>query len=191
MSHHPSIPQDATLVFRGILSEVWQWQQERFDGSVATFESYVEPNGAAVIAFVDPTTVLCIQQEHSGRPGPFIDVPGGRCDHDESTEDCARREFLEETGMEIGRIMPWITVSHRGKVVYDQVIYVATDLQPHPGGAHPDPGERITLFPTTWNDVLALCMRGELRQPSVMLQLLRMEYDEASRERLRSFLHTV
>ncbi len=32
------IPDHATCVFRGMLFDVYQWQQEMFDGSIETFE---------------------------------------------------------------------------------------------------------------------------------------------------------
>ena len=49
-----------------------------------------------VIAFGDDKRFLMVKHRHRA-----WEMPGGRLEPGESPEDCARREFLEETGMTV------------------------------------------------------------------------------------------
>ena len=54
------IPDHATCVFHGALFDVYQWQQEMFDGTYETFEMLRRPDTIAVIAIVPVLTVVAI-----------------------------------------------------------------------------------------------------------------------------------
>ena len=43
------IPKDARCVFKGVIFEVWQWEQKMFDGSMATFERIKRPDTVVII----------------------------------------------------------------------------------------------------------------------------------------------
>ena len=47
-----NLPENAKLVFKGIIHDIYQWEQEMFDGSKATFERIRRPDTTAVIAVV-------------------------------------------------------------------------------------------------------------------------------------------
>jgi ADP-ribose pyrophosphatase len=92
------IPNDAVRVFEGVIFDVYQWHQQMFDGSFATFEMMKRPDTIVVIPVKDDKLVV-IEQEQPGHSA-FYDFPGGR--HDVDSEDelsAAKRELLEETGM--------------------------------------------------------------------------------------------
>lgn len=92
------IPPQAERVFKGILYDVYHWQQEMFDGTNATFEMLKRPDTVKVIAVKDNKIVIIDQEQPDY--GPFYDLPGGRHDEENETElDAAKRELLEETGL--------------------------------------------------------------------------------------------
>lgn len=184
-----SLPANAKKVFATDIVSVYQWEQEMFDGSKRMFECYVRQDTTAVIPFLDRETILMTRQEQPGRSEAFWDVPGGRVDPGETLEIGARRELEEETGYRPGRMEEWFRKKHTGMVRFEQAIYVATDLSKLDGHAHLEDGEKIELVPMKWKEVIAMCLRREMRQPDVMLTLLTMEYDAASRERLQKFLN--
>jgi 8-oxo-dGTP pyrophosphatase MutT (NUDIX family) len=185
---HHELPRNATNVFKGVLMDVWQWDQERYDGTHATYECAIRPDSAHVIAFRDPTTVMLTRQEQPGRAHPFIDIPGGRLDRGESPEDGARREFFEETGLRIGRLLPWKTITLSGATRFTLHYFLATDLMNHAKGKHVDAGEKVKLMPTPWNRAVKLALEQKMRQAWVMLAILSLEYDPSSKKRLRDFL---
>lgn len=91
------IPDAANRVFKGVVYDVYQWEQELFDGSHATFEMLKRPDTASVLPVVDNKVVI-LNEEQSHR-GFKITFPSGRVDPaDTSMLETAQRETFEETG---------------------------------------------------------------------------------------------
>lgn len=140
------IPSNAQRVFKGKIFDVYQWQQEMYDGTKSTFEMLKRPDTVEVIAIKDGKVVV-LEEEQPNSPNSYYALPGGR--HDvpgESTLQGAKRELLEETGLTfknwrlVGVIQPFF------KCEWFIYFYLATDLvdeQPH----RPDSGgERINVM---------------------------------------------
>lgn len=90
------IPAKAVRIFEGVIYDVYQWQQELFDGSKATFEMLRRPDAITAICVVDGK-ILVINEEQPHR-GKKVSFPGGRREPGEETSRAAQREVLEETG---------------------------------------------------------------------------------------------
>lgn len=180
-------PADAKKVFEGILAHVYQWPQKMFDGTTRTFECYVRHDTTAIIAFLDPDTILLTKQEQPSRP-PFFDVPGGRVDPGETVEEGAIREFKEEAGYTARRMELWTLKSFTGLSRFQEAIYVATDLTKGDHINHDAPGEKIDLLPMKFEEVVTLCLQDRVRRPEVALAILAMHYDPEAKARLRAFL---
>lgn len=185
---HHSLPRNAKKVFKGVLMDIWQWDQKRYDGSHATYECVVRQDSAHVLAFKDSKTIILTKQEQPGRAKPFLDIPGGRINKDETPEQAARREFFEETGLRIGRLLHWKSFTLHGATRFTIHYYIATDLTNHAKGKHLDAGEKVTLMPTPWKKALRLCLESKIRQAWVMLMILSLEYDTKSKKNLKDFL---
>ena len=93
------IPENAKLVFKGQIFDVYQWEQELFDGSRATFERLKRPDTAVVFGVLPDGKILLTEQEQPGKP-PYIGATGGRIDKGEEPLAAAKRELLEESGYE-------------------------------------------------------------------------------------------
>lgn len=91
------IPTKAVCVHKGIIFDVYNWEQELFDGSNVTYEMLKRPDTVNVIGIVeDKILLLDNTQPVSGTKKCF---PGGQIDTtDKTAEDAAKRELLEETG---------------------------------------------------------------------------------------------
>ncbi|HEX7259978.1 MAG TPA: NUDIX hydrolase, partial [Candidatus Saccharimonadia bacterium] len=92
------LPPNANRVFKGQIYDVYQWEQELFDGSTGTFEMLKRPDTVKVLAVKDGKIVVL--EEEQPYHGTFFDVPGGRHDDASETElQAMQRELREETGM--------------------------------------------------------------------------------------------
>lgn len=137
------IPPQATRVFKGIIYDVYQWPQKMFDGSTATFEMLRRPDTVLILAIKDDKIV--VQKETQPYYGERLDIPGGR--HDVINEDefaCAKREMLEETGMEFADWKLVDVYQQAHKIEAFVYTFVATNFvrQHEPS---PDAGEKITV----------------------------------------------
>ncbi len=94
------VPPEAQKVFTGRIFDVYQWQQEMFDGTFETFEMLKRPDSVVIVA-IDEGKVVVLQEEQPGGVVRSDSLPKGRIDPgDETILNAAKREMSEETGME-------------------------------------------------------------------------------------------
>jgi ADP-ribose pyrophosphatase len=92
------IPEGAKKVFEGVIFDVYQWEQRMFDGSTATFEALKRPNTVQIIPVKD-SKILLAYESQPNRPSTYTFF-GGRVEKGEKPINAAKRELLEETGLE-------------------------------------------------------------------------------------------
>ncbi len=91
------LPPHAVRVFKGILFDTYQWEQELFDGSTTTFEKLKRPDTVLVIPVTENGRIIITRQEQPGKK-PFVSFAGGQVGENEGILDAAIRELNEETG---------------------------------------------------------------------------------------------
>jgi ADP-ribose pyrophosphatase len=69
------IPKEAKLVFKGVIFDVYQWQQKMFDGSFETFEMLKRPNTVEIIATQGDKILLSHQSQPNKKD--FLSLFGG------------------------------------------------------------------------------------------------------------------
>jgi ADP-ribose pyrophosphatase len=181
-------PSNAKRVHRGPIMDLYQWEQEMFDGTTEIFECVTRQDTVAVIPFINKDTVLLTKQNQPRRE-PFFDFPGGRVDKGESHLEAAKRELEEETGYKAERWMEWHALQNKGMNRFDETLFIATNL--HDGfGQNFDAGEKIELLPTPWQALREMCLKRQLRQPNIMLAILAMQLDPDARKRLEDFFRS-
>ncbi|MBC7498611.1 NUDIX hydrolase [Candidatus Gracilibacteria bacterium] len=155
MIHKSIIPENAELIFSGIRSRIYQWDQELYDGSNRRFELIRFIDGAFVLPILPDGRILLTRQEQPGR-SEFISLPGGSFDSpDENPRDCARRELLEETGYMTNTLIEWMTYYGTNNVHTQVHYYIARDCI-YEREIQGDGGEKITLFTLSFDEFLEL-----------------------------------
>lgn len=162
------IPAQAECKFRGELFDVYQWPQEMFDGSIATFEMLRREDTVVIIAVLtaeeqkrmgrvaegetaeDKIVITYQTQPHQDW---FYDYPGGRHDNPEETElEAAKRELREEMGLSFKN---WKLVRvHQPFLKIDWLVYtfVATGLLEQVP-QELDTGEKIEVLEVTLEEL--------------------------------------
>jgi ADP-ribose pyrophosphatase len=156
------VPENAKLVFKGIIHEVYQWEQKMFDGSYQTFEMLKRPDTVKIIAIKDDKIVI-LKQLQPDDDKYFYDVPGGR--HDDDNEDelqAAKRELLEETGLTFKNWKLLEVRQAHGKI--EQFIYTFLATEPESEVAQRlDVGEKIEVKLISLDEAKALLSTSSTR----------------------------
>ena len=59
-------PDSAKLMFKGVIFEVYQWQQQMYDGSTETFEALKRPDTVSIIPVTKDKKFIILRQEQPG-----------------------------------------------------------------------------------------------------------------------------
>lgn len=179
------MPPEAKMVFKGVIFEVWQWEQKQFDGSFRTFERLKRPDTIEVLAVVGDK--ILVQDEQQPDTGEFITVPAGRVDPGEDHDVAAKRELLEETGHASD---DWTLLEQHepsGKIDWTIHIYAARNCSKQ---QEPDPGvgEKVRSRLVSLDELLLLCDEPRFRSVATGSILWRARLDPKKKEELRKVL---
>lgn len=178
------LPINSKLVFRGVLFDVYQWQQKMFDGSVQTFEMLKRADTAEIIAIKDGKIMLQ-EQEQPNKP-TFLCLPGGRIEENEELLDGAKRELLEESGFVSENWSLYHSVKPLSKMDWRIHVFIARDCE-FKQDPHLDAGEKIQIQWVTLDELIDLIDSGKLAwiEQDFRVQMVRAKYNEHAKEELR------
>lgn len=177
------IPDNAREVFHGVLFDVYQWEQEMFDGTKATFEKLRRPDTVVVFPILDDGRVLLTEQEQPGKE-PFMGTAGGRIDESESVLDAARRELREETGYEASQFILWDAQHPTSKIDWVIYTFVAKGLK-KVSDLDLDAGEKIILRPVTFDEFLDVAIDRNFAEKEIVPRIYEARLDPEKMEELK------
>lgn len=173
------VPEEAKKVFSGVIYDVYQWPQEMFDGSVATFEMLGRPDTVKILAVLSEEEAkslagkikvspesgpkIIITKQEQPRKDCFYDYPGGRVDEEDADElEAAKRELREETGL---RMRDWKLIRAEqpfGKTDWLVYTFLATGLEGLEA-QELDGGEKIEVMAISFGEAVELAKTPESR----------------------------
>ena len=178
------LPSQAKKVFQGEIFAVYQWEQEMFDGSYEIFEMLKRPSTIQIIATQGDKVMMSKQSQPNKHN--YHSLFGGRAEPDEEPLVTAKRELLEESGLESDDWELYKQYQPISKIDWDIYLFIARNCNKV---AEPqlDPGEKIETIPCTFDEFTKMIEQDEFWGPDLTLDILRMERDgklDAFRKRL-------
>lgn len=169
-SKHP-IPPHATLVFKGVIFDVYQWQQKMFDGSTQVFEKLKRPDIVNVIPVIGENIILT-EQVQPGWARPLFGAPGGRLDAGEDPLEAAKRELLEETGLETRQFILWDAIQPMEKIEFAIYTFIAKQCRKVTDETL-DAGEKIELKELSFDEFLVIIADERYRDWEIAIKIFR------------------
>ncbi|MFA6050525.1 MAG: NUDIX hydrolase [Candidatus Paceibacterota bacterium] len=182
ISNQP-MPSHAKKVFDGQIFDVYQWEQELYDGTTAIYEKLKRADTAIVFGVLSDGRILLTEQEQPGKI-PFRGAAGGRVDPGEDVLHAAKRELLEETGYEAERFILWDAQHPTSKIDWVVFTFIAKGLK-EVGGQNLDPGEKIKLMPVTFDELVDIVTTGDFAEKEIKPMFLQAKYNSEKMEELR------
>lgn len=148
-----------------------------------TFDRLVleHPGAVIVLALDDEDRVFCLRQYRHPVRRRFVELPAGLCDGDgereapEDPESTARRELVEEAGLEAGE-WTYLTSTYSSPGIIAEVMhfYLARDLRPADRGDFEARHEEADMetFWVPFPDLLAAVLDGRVGDAPLVLAVL-------------------
>ena len=181
------MPKHAKKVFVGKITDVWQWEQELFDGSQAIFERISRPDYAYLIGVLPDKQILLVEDEQPDR-GSVITPAGGKVDDGEDPRDAAMREMMEETGYEAQEVIHWHSYRPSSKAEMLTHAFIGRNIR-KVSDPHLEPGEKNSLLIVTFDEFLNLGMNPRLRDWLLRIKLLEAQIDPNKKKELKHVLY--
>ena len=179
------IPEKAKRVFKGQIFDVYQWEQEMFDGSFKTFEMIDRPDTVEVIP-IDGNGNLIISREQQPGGEAKVGLIGGRVDQGESPLEAVKRELLEESGYIADEYTLWYKESPFEKIQWDIYVYIAKGVR-KVSDQQLESGEKIELLYVSFDDFInKYVMEDTFRDVECKMEVLKSKNDTNRFQKLQN-----
>jgi len=119
------------------------------------------PGAVAVVALNDGGELYLVRQYRHPVAKELLEIPAGKMEPGESTEDCARRELLEETGCVAEELKPLLRFfSTPGFTTEEMHLFLAAGLAQ--GEQSPDDDECIDVVTVPFERAVEMVWSGEI-----------------------------
>lgn len=183
------IPPEAKRVFKGVIFDVYHWQQTMFDGSIQTFEMLKRPDTVQVIAVMDDNIVIAKEEQSGVSGGPYLTLFGGRIDEGEEPLAAAQRELQEEAGFISDDWELWTTEEPAHKIEWTVYTFIARNCKKTKNQTL-DAGEKITLYELSFDEFVKSAADPSFRNLGITAELLKLNLDPERLEEFKQKLFT-
>ena len=160
---------------------IWHDEVDRPDGSPGIYGTVHFANAAVgVVVLDDEDRVLLVGQHRYTVDRYSWELPEGGVPADESPEEGARRELLEETGVTATDWRPVVQFELSNSVT-DETGWIFAARAVEHGTATPDPTEDLAIRWVPFDDALAMVERAEITDAITILGLHRLALERRTR----------
>jgi ADP-ribose pyrophosphatase len=179
------LPQNAKLVFKGKIFDTYQWEQELYDGSKEVFEVLKRPDTVQILPTIEDKIYLSYE-EQPNKPLSFTFL-GGRAEEGEEPLVTAKRELLEEAGVESDDWELLKVYENEGKIQWNIYLFVARNCK-KVAEPHLDPGEKIEVKEVNFDEFLEIVSSEKFWGRDIANDILRMRLDKEKLEEFKKKL---
>jgi ADP-ribose pyrophosphatase len=180
------IPKNAKKVFQGILFDIYQWEQEMFNGTFETFEKAIRADSSQIIALTKKKELILLNEEQP-HDGSFSGLIGGRIERDETPIENAKKELLEELGMKSENIFLWKVVPFNSKVSWDTYYFIAKNCE-IVAEKNLESGEKIEEFYLTFEDFVKETQKDSFRNKEFQFMMYKLLCNKKELEKFKDLL---
>ena len=165
------IPKNATKVFSGKTFDVYQWEQEMFDGSKKIFEKLKRNDSVDIIAINKNNEIYILEEEHPWRE-PFFWLVWGSCENWEKPIETAKRELFEETWLQSNSWEVFGIYSRSSRIEQNSNIFIARNCE-KVWEQSLDSWEKIKFKIVNWDEFLKIVANPKFRVQEFALEVFR------------------
>ena len=160
MSDFQILP-DSKRIYNGKVISLRIDKIQLSSGDIFEREVIEHPGAVAMLPFLNDGRLLLIKQYRHPVGEELLEIPAGTLHKNEDPKDCARRELIEETGYEAGKLEKLISCFLAPGYSSEKIhLFYASDLKKV--GDSPDIDEMIELCPITVDKVREMIKTGEI-----------------------------
>jgi ADP-ribose pyrophosphatase len=147
---------------------------KRVESGSAPFYAVRTQDYVSVVACTQKAEIVMVRQFRPAVEQDTLELPSGHVEQNESPEESARRELMEETGYRADQMIPLgALLSDTGRLENKTWGFIAPDVQPVGGTHTQEPGVQRVLVPK--GGFLHLIRRGEFNHAlnlAIVMQLV-------------------
>ena len=140
-------------------------------GRTATREIVLHPPVVVMLSLDHDGNVLLVRQYRKAIEQETLELPAGGIEEDEAVEDAVRREMVEETGYEPGRIDP-LAMIYPSAGMSDELmhIFVVSDLQGD--GVPSEPADELEVVRVPFAEACGMVLDGVIKDAKSVAGIL-------------------
>ncbi|HWQ98117.1 MAG TPA: NUDIX hydrolase [Clostridia bacterium] len=142
------------------------------NGRQAIREVMRHAGAAAVVPLTDDGNVILVRQYRYPFAQVMLEIPAGKLDAGEDPLECARRELMEETGLDAREFVS-LGVYYPSVAVMDEVIHLYLARNFIKGETNLDADEFLHVEQRPLKDVVEQVMRGEIPDGKTQTAILK------------------
>jgi ADP-ribose pyrophosphatase len=158
---------DDERAYRGKIVNLRVGRVRMDDGSIATREVVEHPGGVAIVPVLGDS-ILLIRQYRIAVGKDILEIPAGKLEGPEDTEQRGRAELEEECGYLAGRMVRlgtmYASVGYTSEEIH---LYAALDLKEV--GQKLEVDERIDVVPVSFEEIKRLIATNELKDSKTIV----------------------
>lgn len=161
----------SSYLYRGRVVNIRQDRVKVSGGQTAFREVVEHPGAVAIIALNEKREVVLVRQHRQPAGDILLEVPAGKLEPGEKTQDCARREMIEETGYD-AEVFTELICFFPSPGFCDEKIYLfnAENLKRSEIDTK-DPDERVSTVCISMEKAMEMISSGEIVDGKTIIAL--------------------